>query len=89
VTEELEGLLRAANLTTAQETGPGLGQGPSSSVQGLDLFAASLPPHEDLSFAQAPLPDPGVPSLLQQPTNQLIDLGIFEQLPSWDVIDQL
>ncbi|KAK4041235.1 hypothetical protein C8A01DRAFT_14989 [Parachaetomium inaequale] len=33
--------------------------------------------------------DPGVPGLLRQPANQLIDLGIFEQLPSWDVIDQL
>ncbi|GAB1311575.1 hypothetical protein MFIFM68171_01785 [Madurella fahalii] len=88
--EELEGLLRAANIGTAQEAGPDLAQGPSPSLHDLDLFGIDhIPNHQDISFGQGSLIDPGLPALPQESANQLIGLGLFEQLPPFDVIDEL
>ncbi|KAK0385849.1 hypothetical protein NLU13_7026 [Sarocladium strictum] len=48
--------------------------------------------YQDLSFEQLVPPTTvhqTVPPLSQSPESQLIDLGLFETLPSWDLIDEL
>ncbi|KAK4249171.1 hypothetical protein C7999DRAFT_12955 [Corynascus novoguineensis] len=52
------------------------GLGPRKSVRELEQRIA------------APM-GPGVPNLPEQPAGQLISLGLFEQLPSFDIIDNL
>ncbi|KAK0702063.1 fungal-specific transcription factor domain-containing protein [Lasiosphaeria miniovina] len=88
--EELEALLRAADLRTAQETAPDLSQGRPPPAQDFDLFdLGPLPLHQDLPFGQPQLIGSVELSPPQQSANQLIDLGLFEQLPSFDVVDEL
>ncbi|KAK4104399.1 hypothetical protein N658DRAFT_541196 [Parathielavia hyrcaniae] len=100
--EELEALLRASNLNSLQqneETGPDLLSRPQQLFQleddrhqNLDLLGVDpLPLYQDLSLENAMFPVQAAPGFLPQyqVTNQLFGLGLFEQLPSWDVIDEL
>jgi hypothetical protein len=63
---------------------------PAPQLQHLDLLGIDpFPPHGDLSFEQLPTTDTGVSGPEPQSGNQLIDLGLFEQFPSFDVVDEL
>jgi hypothetical protein len=94
-TEELENLLRAASLNATGSTELDVGDAslrddPIPPLPNLDLFGMdSLMPQQDLSLGQTPSVDPGASGLQQPPANQLIGLGLFEQLPSFDLIDRL
>ncbi len=84
MTEELEGLLRAANLGSPHDAEPEL---PDID---LNVFGTDpLPSQPVLSLGQPLVLDPVVPGYAQQSENQLIDLGLFEQLPSFDLMDEL
>jgi hypothetical protein len=84
LTDELEGLLRAANLGSPQDAEPEL-PGIDLNVFGTD----PLPSQPSLSSEQPLVLDAAVPGHAQQSENQLIDLGLFEQLPSFDLMDEL
>ncbi|KAK0732265.1 hypothetical protein B0H67DRAFT_96433 [Lasiosphaeris hirsuta] len=76
--EELEGLLRAANLGAVAH-----GAHQDLSFLGTDPLPPSLPP-ADLPFAESPpLIDPGPAA------GQLVDLGLFEQFPPFKLVDEL
>lgn len=83
--EELEGLLRASSLKNTPDTEPLL--------QSQDLDLSGFNPsalHQDLQpFEEPPMLGYGVPGLPMQATGELISLGLFESLPSFDIIDQL
>ena len=100
--EQLEELLRAANLEAMPESEPEPRDGTvetaiPSQNQNLGLFGIGnmgslpLPPQQEPYFGQVPLIDPDiqVPGLPHSSTSQLVGLGLFEQLPSYDVIDEL
>jgi len=95
--EELERLLQAASLDNERNTGrtpslanENLQRAPLSPFQGLDIFGTdSLPPQQDLSFLLSPLADTEISNLPQASSHELIDLGLLEQLPSFDLIDKL
>lgn len=61
---------------------------PSSSFQGHELFSVDpmLLTEQDPSLNSMLPIEPAVP---QSSANQLVDLGLFEQLPSFDLIDAL
>jgi hypothetical protein len=92
--------LRAANLNTAQEIELDLGDNnleeafppphESFGLFDIDILGIdTLPSQQDPSFDQTLLIDPQAP-LLQEPSpTHLINLGLLEQLPSFDLIDQL
>ncbi|KAK4121184.1 hypothetical protein N657DRAFT_648005 [Parathielavia appendiculata] len=97
--EELEALLRAANLNNLrqnEETESDSVQRPQPLFQednnlSLDLLAADPPPlYQDLSLENMMFPAQAAPGFLPQSgANQLFGLSLFEQLPSWEVIDEL
>jgi hypothetical protein len=88
--EELEGLLRNANLNTALQAEPNQSQGIPTLFEDLDIIDINpLSPHQDLSFGQPHMMHPTISDVPQESANQLINLGLFEQLPSFEVIDEL
>ena len=97
LTDELEELLRNANLRTDQDIQPELSNQsleqelPPLNSQNSELFGVDpmMLSEQNLAFDRLPLTDPGPSNAAQQSANQLIDLGIFEQLPSFDLIDEL
>ena len=99
--EELEGLLRAANLGAGQNMPDASsasfhGAVPPLPAQLQDLDLANLafdpvPPGQNAPFEVAAVVDPGLalPSLPQPAADQLVGLGQFEQLPSFELMDEL
>ncbi|KAL2170677.1 hypothetical protein VTG60DRAFT_4519 [Thermothelomyces hinnuleus] len=88
--EELESLLREANLRgKAQEAAtPGFDLGPSPSFDS-DQFDLLVDPFTPPSVEQVPLMDLGTAGHPPYSGGPLISLGLFEQLPSFDIIDDL
>ena len=80
--EELERLLSSTSLNAAPEPETGLGQRLPSSSGNVDVF-------ETEPSRQPPMVTAAGPSGQQESANQLVDLGLFEQLPPFEVIDEL
>ncbi|KAK0740161.1 hypothetical protein B0T18DRAFT_470723 [Schizothecium vesticola] len=76
--EELEGLLRAANIGAAAH-----GAEQDESLLGVDAQLPSFP-LSDLPFEEPPSALPAGPA-----AGELVGLGLFEQLPSFDLVDTL
>ncbi|KAB5543150.1 hypothetical protein GE09DRAFT_968709 [Coniochaeta sp. 2T2.1] len=91
--EELEGLLRNASLnagsTSSEQEGRGLSQGLPPSIEDFGLFNFDDLSDQHLSTEPLSGLDPAVQPVVPEPLNQLIDLGFSEQLPSFEMIDEL
>jgi hypothetical protein len=72
------------------ETEPDLGQANELSLEDLNPFNMDhMPLQPEMPFEQLRATDPAIPAVPQGSPSQLIDLGLFEQLPSFELIDEL
>ncbi|KAL2150404.1 hypothetical protein VTH82DRAFT_6967 [Thermothelomyces myriococcoides] len=89
--EELENLLREVSIRgrTQEAVVPGFDSEPSPSFDSGQFDLAIDPFTPPPSADNVPLMDPGAAGLPPYSGGQLISLGLFEQLPSFDIIDDL